>query len=546
MSVDNNTTMKNIAMAMALMLVFSMSCYAQQKAQQKIQQKIQQSDALFKNFYYTESIEGYKEVLKLDEKNIPVQLRIADAYTKLHNAKAAAFWYDKALTSSENIESIPNDYLFSYAEVLTENKKYDEALQWYQKYKANTPNDTRVDKKIEVINNRSTLYSDSMRYEVKKMEFNSEFSDFGPAFYDSGLVFASARDEVSKAKRYNRTNSAYLDLYYTNFHDTAWSAPEKFHKSINDKYHEGSAIFYDHNSKMIFTRNIEKKKLKPEELDEEKAESTLHLQLYYTEKREDGEWIEPVPLPINDEEYSMGHPAISQDGRYLYFSSNVPGYGGTDIYVSEWRNDQWTKPRNLGEEINTSGDEMFPFLHRDSVLYFSSNGHGGVGGLDIFSVNINEGKIKNLGYPLNTHNDDFSIIVSPEGKTGFFASNRLQEANDDLYQFFVKEIPVIKEEPQPEIVPEKEVYYTVQIMALLNPVTVRKSVLKGLKGVLKHDGVDGFHRYTFGTYATPEEAEGTLEQIKSKGYGDAFIRKVERYKELSRAPGVEVEKLRKD
>jgi hypothetical protein len=154
----------------------------------------------------------------------------------------------------------------------------------------------------------------------------------------------------------------------------------------------------------------------------------------------------------------------------------------------------------------------------------------------------------NVGYPLNTQSDDFSIIVDENGTNGYFASNRLREDDDDLYQFFVKELPVKKEEPRLEVVlptAEKEVYYTVQILALINPITVRKSFLKNLKGVLKHNGVDGFHRYTYGEYNSAQEAELVLDQIKAEGYSDAFIRKVERYKELSRAPGVDVEEVRK-
>jgi hypothetical protein len=536
----------------------SLFCLAQES---RTQRKLTESDKLFNNFSYAESIDGYKEVLKHDGGNINVMLKIAEAYTKLHNTQAAMFWYSDALSPVENRLKVSDEYFFDYAEVLAGNKKYDEALKWYQLYKETEPDDKRAVRKIESINNRNILYADSMRYEIKTLDINSPYSDFAPAFYyDSGIVFSSAREEVSKKKRYNYTNSAFLDLYLSRFQDSVLLYADKFSVNLTSEFHEGSVAFYDNFKKMIFTRNVaDSAVLDP---DGDAPERELILQLFYSE-REGNEWSFPVPLSINQELYSMGHPSVSRDGKILYFSSNIPGgYGGTDLYLSTWINGDWSKPHNLGPEINTSGNEMFPFIHRDSILYFSSTGQGGLGGMDIFSVKLSddEKKIVNAGYPLNTQNDDFSMILDEEGKMGYFASNRVKEEDDDLYQFFVKERPVKKEEPAaeptlpvevvppPEVVAEvleKEVYYTVQILALINPKTVQRSFLKTLKGVLKHDGVDGFHRYTYGTYNTPGEAQLILDLIKLEGYKDAFIRKVERYKELSKAPGVDVEVARR-
>jgi tetratricopeptide (TPR) repeat protein len=551
--------MKKYATLTLIVSVFSFHCFAQDVTQSRSQRKLTESDALFNNFSYSKSIEGYKEVLKHDGGNINVMLKIAEAYTKLHNTKAAMFWYSDALSPVENRTKVANDYFFEYAEVLAENKKYDEALKWYQLYKESEPGDKRAVRKIETINNRDALYADSIHYEIKTLDINSPFSDFAPAFYyDSGIIFSSAREEVAKRKRYNYTNSAFLDLYISRFQDSVLLYADKFSYSLTSKFHEGAVAFYDNYKKMIFTRNVEDTTAAVLDPDGTAPDKELILQLFYSERGEGNEWLPPVPLSINQQLYSMGHPTVSKDGKTLYFSSNIPGgYGGTDLYVSRWVNNDWSHPQNLGPDINTTRNEMFPFIHQDTTLYFSSTGHGGLGGLDIFWVALNgDYKVMNIGYPLNTQNDDFSIVLDEQGKMGYFASNRVREDDDDIYQFFVKEppvkieepLPVEKVEPKPEIVVEvreKEIYYTVQILALINPQIVHKAFLKNLKGVLKYDGVDGFHRYTYGTYSTAEEAELILALIRLEGYKDAFIRKVERYKELSKAPGMDVETARK-
>jgi hypothetical protein len=535
---------------------FSQESYFQTRKEQNLAE----AEEFFNTLNYYKSIESYKKVLTDDEGNYDVRLKIAEAYYRLNDAKAAIFWYNSVLGPVKNRMKVQVNHLYSYAEVLEQNEKYDEALKWYHIYRARVPNDRRATKKIATLNNKTTLYADSIYYEVKWMEFNSPYSDFSPAFYEDGIVFASAREEVSKKKKYNYTNSAFLDLYYSKFQDSVLVDAFQFSPKINNELHEGSAVFYDNYKKMIFTKNVE---YLISLGDDDNATDELLIHLYYSEKGDDEEWSEPIPLNINEKFYSMGHPTISKNGKLLYFVSNIPGsYGGTDIYVSRWINGEWSSPENLGPEINTTGNEMFPFIYRDSVLYFSSNGHGGLGGLDIFNVSLNKEpsnrEVTNVGYPLNTANDDFSIILSEDGTTGYFSSNRKHEANDDVYQFFIREpsiketshvimaksLEVKKEEPKiareveskkaepvpttpaPIVLIEKEIYYTVQILALSKP--VNKSFPVKLQNAVKHDYKDGIHRYSYGFYNNPEEAKLVLDQIKADGYKDAFIRKVER------------------
>ncbi|MGB3778994.1 MAG: OmpA family protein, partial [Tunicatimonas sp.] len=164
------------------------------------------------------------------------------------------------------------------------------------------------------------------------------------------------------------------------------------------------------------------------------------LQLLYAEKNKEGEWTPPVALPFNHAEYSVGHPAVSADGTRLYFCSDQPGgFGGTDLYVSHYENGTWSKPTNLGEQVNTDGNEMFPYLHHNQTLYFASTGHPGLGGLDVFKVNASlsdTSAVQNVGYPINTSEDDFGLILRPDGQSGYVSSHRAGQ--DDIYQFSVR------------------------------------------------------------------------------------------------------------
>ncbi len=516
---------------------------AQQHNQEKEKRKLAQAEALYANMDYHKAIALYEQI-KLADKDQFVKLRIASSYRNVGDLQSAEAWYRKAAS-----KQLPVEDQYAYAEVLMSNGKHDEASEWYRLHAQHSPDDSRSKSKLAAIANLSSYYENKDIYEVELLNINSSYSDFGVSFLEDGIVFASTREEVAPKKRYNRTNSAYLDLYQSKYDEEGnLGAITKLGKNVNTKYHEGPAVIYAGGEKMIFTRNNAEAKVK------EKDHKLVSFQLFETQKNKKGDWDKPRLLSFGEEKYSVGHAAVSGDGKLLYFSSNRPGgIGGTDLYVSENLNGGWGTPKNLGDKINTEGNEMFPFISGDSLLYFSSDGQSGLGGLDIYRANLtSQQSVENLGAPINSKRDDFAFVLHQEGNWGYFSSNRAGGiGDDDLYYFSIR-APQPTLPPEPEVIPNDTIttekpeptkVYVVQILALLNPVTVHKSFLQDLEGVVKHDGKDGFHRYTYGEYEGLEEALESLEKIIDKGYSDAFLRRIERYSELSKGPGKNVDEL---
>ena len=273
-------------------------------------------------------------------------------------------------------------------------------------------------------------------YQVRRFVFNSSVSDFSPAYFGNGIVFVSARKKRGRfQKKVDGSQQAFLDLYYSEQNQGQFAEPVPLGKPVNSAYHEGPMAFYDRETKMIFTRNGYfggQKNINRQRINR------LHL---FIAERKAGTplWGNVRPFPYNSEHYSIGHPTVSADGQQLYLVSDMPGgYGGTDLYVSHRIGRSWGKPQNLGPWINTAGNERFPFIHPNGTLYFSSDGHGGMGGLDVFQVALLEDStvVKSMGAPVNSRFDDFGLIVHPEENQGFFSSNRAgHQGDDDLYQF---------------------------------------------------------------------------------------------------------------
>lgn len=482
---------------------------------------------------YAKAIETYQEVIRYKNNCYQAMTGMANSYFKIKDYEKTIIWYDSAL----HYKMLSSTEGFQYTNTLLMLGENEKAREWLISFLQIQPDDSVAKEKLAGLENVEVFYKDSSRYIIRNLPANTRGSEFSPALYQQGIVLVS--NAIQDAGTTDETD--YLDLFYYDFTDSDSSLiSHPFGLPVNTKLHEGPATFYDEQRKMIFTRNHRTKKSGRQPHD------IIHFQLFFTEKAAQEKWKEPSLLSINDKTYSTGHPSITSNGETLYFSSNMEGgFGGSDLYKSVWLNNEWSKPENLGSRINTSGNEMFPYIFNDSTLYFASDGYKGLGGLDIYKTNIETSSpIFNLGYPINSRKDDFSISIYPDGRRGFFASAREGgKGNDDIYEFNVTEIAeTFTAVEKSEAVPV-QIFYTIQILALRNPKVVNRTFMKQLKGVVRHQGKDGLYRYTYGKYEGPQDAISMLQNIRAQGYEDAFIRSIDMYAELSQLPGEDTDLL---
>lgn len=265
------------------------------------------------------------------------------------------------------------------------------------------------------------------------MQINTIAPDFSPAFYANGLVFVSSRLKGGMVDA--SSGQTYFELFYAPFNQEG--VPQKaklFSLEVNSALHEGPVTFDRGENSIFFTRSNQVQGVS-------KADKTGRVVLkIYQAVRGLYDWEHVTELPFNRDSFSCMHPALSPDGNRLFFASNMPGgYGGMDIYMVDRDGDSWLEPVNLGPEINTAREEAFPFMHESGVLFFASNGHRGAGGMDLYSIDIGSarwGQLRNLEVPINSSADDFGIIITPDGKKGYFSSNRKEgKGKDDIYLF---------------------------------------------------------------------------------------------------------------
>ena len=391
-------------------------------------------DKNFFNFAYATAIDFYMAALERDSTNGVVKLKVGDSYRMLNDPFNSTIWYEKGFTEVDDIKTIDPKFMLHYAQALSSTQDYEGAKKWFGEYKKIAKNESRATKRLEGLNNLSKFYEDSVYYQIKPVNINSKGLDFSPIWYDSGVVFVSSRTKSVFSKSvFNWDKSSYLDLYYSTATESGeLGKPELFHKKVNTKYHEGPLSFYNNEQNVVFTRNNYNQGIARKSND-----GITKLKLYFSERKEDG-WGKITSFEYNDNEYSVGHPTITEDGKKMFFASDMPGgLGETDIYVTYFKNKKWSKPKNLGPIINTEGKEMFPYLNNGD-LYFSSDGHEGLGGLDCYKtplVNDQPLKVKNLGHPVNSSYDDFSLIITPDDRFGYFSSNRIDKVYDDIYYF---------------------------------------------------------------------------------------------------------------
>src|SRR5690606_21896966 len=394
--------------------------------------KQKKADRLYDDLAYIEAVDVYKDLIENNYNTVENSLRLGDSYMKLRSPENAVFYYGDAI----NDPAISPEYYFKYAQALRGVKRYDESREWLQKYRDSKGQNKDVD---------AMLASDIEKFEIADeyslnlVNFNSGLSDFGAYVHNGITYFVSARDEgmSKKSKIYSWNGEPFLDVYQLNGETVT-----PLEGDVNTVLHDGPLTITKDGKYMYFNRNniLNNKKGKRDK------DKTNHLKIYRA-TNVNGAWKEAVELPFNNDAYSVGHPALSADERTLYFASDMPnGFGGTDIYKVEILGDnQYGNPVNLGEIINTSLDETFPFVTEYNVLYFSSNGHLGLGLMDIFKADLGAMvvKVENLGAPVNSNMDDFAYFQQDDVNTGYFASNR-DNGVDNIFGFNLLKPLVLK------------------------------------------------------------------------------------------------------
>ena len=391
-------------------------------AQSGMQKK---ADRLYESFAYAKAIDVYKDLLEKDYKVEHNQRKLADSYFLLRDPENAAPLYAKVVEQP----GVSPEYYYKYAQALRGVRRYDESRQWLKKYLEEGKNENLVE---DLLNEEKiAIYPGLETFRLKNADFNSEFSDFGAYKGKGTIYFTSARAKGARnPKIYDWNGEPFLDIYRV---PSKNGILESLSGEVNSVRHEGPLVISKDGKTMYFTRNnyINNKNGKKD------SEGVNHLKIYKA-SLVNGEWTNIEELPFNNDNYSVGHPALSKDGQTLYFASEAPeGFGGSDLYKVSVENGIFGTPENLGEQINTPGNEVFPFAAEDGKLYFSSDGHKGYGLLDVFVVDLqNQEKIYNLGEPINSNLDDFSFTISSEDiSEGFVASNRPGgKGSDDIYQ----------------------------------------------------------------------------------------------------------------
>ncbi len=420
--------MKIKMLVFLFLTAFATKNFAQEHALQK-------ANTAYENYAYIDALKIYESVAAKGYKSVEMFQNMGNAYYFNGNYEKAALWYEELFSMNVKVES---EYYYRYAQTLKSignNEKANKILSQFNQI-------LNKKKKVKSTNKGNdylkSIPNNSGRFTIENVDFNSKYSDFGTTFLGNKLVFTSSRDSLSSFElTHNWTNQYFTNIYFASFDSIGkFSKLEKWDKNINSKFNESSPIFTKDGSTLYFTRNNYLKGKRSKSSDK----ATL-LKLYKANLK-GNIWANVQELPFNDNEYSVAHPALSPDGKTLYFASNMPGaLGQSDLFrVAINADGTYGKPENLGRKINTSERETFPFISEENELYFASDGHSGLGGLDIFVSKINDdGTIDepiNIGAPANSPQDDFAFWIDVTTRKGYFSSNRPGgKGFDDIYKF---------------------------------------------------------------------------------------------------------------
>tara|TARA_R110000868_G_scaffold67582_1_gene200409 strand:+ start:6028 stop:7899 length:1872 start_codon:yes stop_codon:yes gene_type:complete len=383
------------------------------------------ADKLFDRYEYVKAADAYKMLVQNGNSDSYVFKQLGECYYNMNNTSESENWYEKALQTKQDA-----DTYYKYAQVLKSNSKYDLSDKQMKIFVAMVPDDARSKEFITHSDYLSKISSKEKLFDLKKLNINSEKSDFGAIQYNDVLYFASSRNESRKIYGWN--NEPFLDLYSSNYNEKEATYSEPIPISeLNSIYHEGPLTMTQDGKTVYFSSESFNEKL----FDKNKSKRIKFGQVnLYKATNNNGKWSNITPLPFNSKNYSVSNPSITKDGETLYFASNMPGtLGGLDIWKVKVKADGgFGDPENLGSNVNSSQDESFPFITDEGVLYFSSKGLSGLGGFDIFSIDLNKNEVaSNIGKPVNSEKDDFAFTFNKKNKIGYVSSNR--NGKDQIY-----------------------------------------------------------------------------------------------------------------
>ncbi len=374
--------------------------------------------------------DAYNQTSNKEEKNEIVFL-IAESFFRTNEPRKAEMWYKKAISRGY---SRPEVYL-KYAESMKKNEEYEEAIAQFQKYKELVPDDPRGENGILSCELAMEWMSNPNGYEVENMKFfNSRELDFSPHYAreDYGVVyFTSSRDGSTGDAIHGATNENFTDIFTSTIdRKGSWSEPVPLGENVNSEFEDGTPVLSPDFNTIYFTRcKMNKNKAMGCEI--------------YSAQREGEDWGKPKSLGITSDSIVAAHPAITEDELTLYFVSDMEGTAGDmDIWkmTRTSKSEEWENLENLGPQINTEAKEVYPYVHPDGTLYFASNGHIGMGGLDIFKATPKEDgnwEVENMRYPINSFADDFGIVFEKEIERGYFTSSRTSRGDDDIFMFML-------------------------------------------------------------------------------------------------------------
>ncbi len=424
-SVHISTKISRLLFSVAFCLITS-SLFAQ----------MDKADKLYADYKYAQAIELYKPIA--DKGNIRAIRKIAECYRKINDYENAEYYY--ALVVADK-NALPKSFLY-YGQLLMTNEKYGDAKTWLKKYLSLKPDsDTALARTLLLSCEKSGAGLQTERKIACKnsSQLNSSGADFCAVPYDDGIIFTSTR----QGKINGTSGSGFQEVFFAKLNNDSVISITPLKGVVNTKnYNSGPACVDTSKDVIYFTKNNFQY---GDAITNKKGDVTLKI---FSAKKSGDSWKDIKELELNDVEYSCAFPSINRTGDILFFTSDRGGgYGGKDIYYSTYQNGKWSKPKNAGKNINTSGDERYPFIHADGTLYFSSNGLPGFGGMDIFKCTPNKlgefGKPENIGKPFNGATDDFGFFLDGNYEKGYFSSDRPGGAgSDDIYSFEYLDVPI--------------------------------------------------------------------------------------------------------